>query len=186
MAKRLPDDWITLLFTKLQARYGDAFLNQYGDADPGLVRADWAEVLRDCTQDSIRYALQHLPHDRPPNCMQFLDLAAAGTIRTVPGLAGPPPARLEVSEANRAKLRKVLHALQEQLRGVRSDYDDSPARTPPEQLYESLLYRAAKIGAMGHAQAHQIACMHRSGLLKRYEDETGALTRFATDKESAP
>lgn len=39
----LPHRWVEHLFARLAVRYGGAFLRQYGDADPALVQADWAD-----------------------------------------------------------------------------------------------------------------------------------------------
>lgn len=69
----LPRSWVDALFAKLSVRYGDAFLRQYGDADPGVLKDDWADVLDGFQRcpEAIAYGLRHLPVDRPPNALQF-------------------------------------------------------------------------------------------------------------------
>lgn len=69
----MPSSWVDELLGRLSVRYGEAFVRQYTAANiqPEAVRADWAEVLDGVTPESIRYALQYLPEDRPPNALQF-------------------------------------------------------------------------------------------------------------------
>ncbi len=69
----LPRSWVDALFAKLSVRYGEAFLRQYGDAAPELVKEDWADVLDGFQRcpEAIAYGLRHLPVDRPPNALQF-------------------------------------------------------------------------------------------------------------------
>jgi len=84
----LPARWVDHLFAKLTVRYGSAFMRQWPGADIEFVKSDWADVLDGTSAESIAYALQYLPSERPPNAMQFRDLcrrAPAGK----PAL--PPP-----------------------------------------------------------------------------------------------
>lgn len=69
----LPASWADHLFAKLAIRYGAAFMRQWPDADPALVKADWAEVLDGTSGDALSYALRYLP-ERPPNAIQFRDI----------------------------------------------------------------------------------------------------------------
>ena len=56
----LPELWVDHLFAKLSVRWGAAFMRQWPDTDPALVKADWSEVLDGCGGDSIAYALRYL------------------------------------------------------------------------------------------------------------------------------
>ena len=69
----LPASWVDHLIAKLSVRYGAAFMRQWPDTDPALVKADWAEVLDGVRGDSISYALRFLPVN-PPNAIQFRDV----------------------------------------------------------------------------------------------------------------
>ena len=81
----LPSAWIDRLFAKLTVRYGQAFMRQYADLDPSLVKADWGEVLAgfETHHEALRYAVENLP-DAPPSAMQFRAIARRA----------PPPAAL--------------------------------------------------------------------------------------------
>lgn len=67
----LQSAWIDALFAKLAVRYGAAFMRQWPDADIEAVKADWADVLDGLSGVSIRYGLENLPADKPPNALQF-------------------------------------------------------------------------------------------------------------------
>lgn len=69
----LPASWVDHLFAKLGVRYGAAFMRQWPDTAPDLVKADWAEVLDNVRAESISYALKYLP-EKPPNAIQFRDI----------------------------------------------------------------------------------------------------------------
>jgi hypothetical protein len=85
-----PSPWIDALFAKLSIRYGSAFLAQWPDADPALLKADWAEVLAGFANHpaSIRYAIENLP-ERPVNAIQFRNLARLAPLPQVKALAAP-------------------------------------------------------------------------------------------------
>jgi hypothetical protein len=69
----LPSAWVESLFARLTIRYGSAFMRQYADIDADAVKADWADVLGGFAgqPEAIRYALENLPADKPPNAGQF-------------------------------------------------------------------------------------------------------------------
>lgn len=79
------------MFAKLTVRYGAAFMRQYADLDPSLVKADWAELLGGfhCRPDAIRYGLENLPPDRPPNAMQFRAMCNLRPDKALPALPAP-------------------------------------------------------------------------------------------------
>ena len=95
----LPASWVDPLMAKLTLRYGQAWMRQYADLDPAMVKADWAEVLGgfDRHPEALRYALDNLP-EMPPNALQFRALARRSAPPVAVALPGPggdaPPARV--------------------------------------------------------------------------------------------
>lgn len=86
----LPASRVDHLFAKLGVRYGAAFMRQWPDTDPDLVKADWAEVLDGVRGDSISYALRYLPVN-PPNAIQFRDICRRAPVDSGPALPAPVP-----------------------------------------------------------------------------------------------
>ncbi len=84
----LKASWVEHLFGRLTLRYGSAFLRQWPDADPALVKADWAEVLDGTSGDALSYALRYLP-ERPPNAIQFRDICRRAPAPDVVAIAAP-------------------------------------------------------------------------------------------------
>jgi len=87
----LPASWVESLFARLTIRYGAGFMRQYADLDPAAVKADWASVLAGFAghPESIRYALDNLPADKPPNAMQFRAICNGGPREDAPSLPAP-------------------------------------------------------------------------------------------------
>ena len=87
----LPSSWIDALFAKLTLRYGNAFMDQWRNADPALLKADWADVLGgfDAHPDAIKYALANLP-EKPLNAIQFRNIARLSPLPKVTMLDAPP------------------------------------------------------------------------------------------------
>lgn len=81
--------WIDELFRRLSVRYGAAFLRQWPDADPSVVKADWMSVLSGCSGHDIAYALQYLPEGLPPNAMQFRAICRRAPAPEAPRIEGP-------------------------------------------------------------------------------------------------
>ena len=73
----LPSKWVDSLFHRLSIRYGASFVRQLDGLDISTVKADWAEQLAFFADQpkAIAAALENLPHDFPPNVMQFRDIA---------------------------------------------------------------------------------------------------------------
>lgn len=74
----LPADWTDRLFDRLTVVYGHHFLGRWSGMDINAVKADWSRELgfyRD-KPNAIRYALEHLPADNPPNVLQFRALCS--------------------------------------------------------------------------------------------------------------
>lgn len=84
----LPASWVDHLFGRLSVRYGAAFLRQWPDTDPALVKADWADVLDGVRGESISYALRYLPVS-PPNAIQFRDVCRRAPAPDSPALTAP-------------------------------------------------------------------------------------------------
>lgn len=71
----LPALWVDSLFARLLVRYGDDWLRKWNGVPMDAVKADWANALDGMVPESISYALDHLPPDRPPTATQFRALA---------------------------------------------------------------------------------------------------------------
>lgn len=101
----LPDDVVGAIFTKLSLTYGQRFSRMY-EQPMDVVRAHWALELSGMSAASIRYALDHLPLDYAPNCLQFRNLGSCrphDDYRALPA----PQASPSVREKHRAALREL-------------------------------------------------------------------------------
>jgi Arc/MetJ-type ribon-helix-helix transcriptional regulator len=100
---RLPESWVEALFERLIVRYGAAFMRQYEQCEPALVKADWAQVLGgfQSRPDAIRYAIDNLPNERPPNALQFRALC-----NSVP--EPPPPPQIEGPKPQPSRVAALL------------------------------------------------------------------------------
>jgi hypothetical protein len=108
----LPENWVNSIFDKLGVRYGTAFIAMYGDADTRAVKMDWAEVLGGFVNhpDALKYALDHLPCDKPPNATQF---------RAIARLAPPEVFKaLNEPKADPGRVRDALAAAKSSIRRV--------------------------------------------------------------------
>lgn len=160
----LPALWVDHLFAKLSVRYGAAFMRQWPDTDPALVKADWAEVLDGTRGESISYALSYLP-STPPNALQFRNLCRSSPredlVAIEPPTAKPDPARVKA----------ILAGCKAQAR---------PADA--EQCARNILRIVAdRGGRMSVAQRAQIQAM-KSQL---QPDTLAAAVKYATSLEAA-
>ncbi len=82
----LPDSWVDALFSRLQVRYGAAWVRMWEGVDPIAVKADWAAELAGFSgnPDALKHALEHLPVDRPPTVLQFKALCISHQPSGVP------------------------------------------------------------------------------------------------------
>lgn len=110
----LQTSWVDHLFAKLTVRYGAAFLRQWPDADPALVKADWAEVLDGVRGDSLSYALRFLPV-KPPNAIEFRELCRKAPTQQAAALPAPEP------KADPARVRALMARLGQRERGPMTD-----------------------------------------------------------------
>jgi hypothetical protein len=86
-------------------RYGAAWDAKYAMNDPALVREDWARMLHGVANFRIRFALENLPADFPPNVLQFRKLCDA---------APPPPDLVKIphrGQMNHDGLRRLAAML---------------------------------------------------------------------------
>ncbi len=91
----LPESWVDRIFAKLTLAYGRAFLSQYEGIDMKMVKTDWAHELAGFVDkpDSIKFGLENLPNDRPPNVLQFRAIcrrAPAPVFKALPAPKGDP------------------------------------------------------------------------------------------------
>ena len=72
----LPMQWVERIFHKLTLIYGRDFTRRWDGMPLEEVKQDWAEELgRFAGQgEAIRYALEHVPDDRPPTVRAFARL----------------------------------------------------------------------------------------------------------------
>jgi hypothetical protein len=160
----MPSAWVDHLFAKLVTRYGAAFMRQYQDLDPRLVKADWAEVLDGVTGDAVLHALKHLPPDRPPNVMQFRELCVI-PVGHAPAL--PAPAR-HADEP-------IPPEVAAQLVRLKSSAAESHGATPAERAYRNVMAAVERNdGRMSAGQRDFLAAMRASGRLRRVEAEQHA------------
>ena len=142
--------WIDALFAKLTVRYGVAFLRQWPDAEPALIKADWAEVLDGFSGSDIKYALEHLDPDKPPTAMQFRRLcnsAPRDELLSITRDVKPEPERVQ-QIADRVLAAKPA------------------GKTPAEQCAENILRIVQdRGGKISIPQRQQLAAMQSQWLI---------------------
>lgn len=143
----LPSNWVDHLFAKLAIRYGDAFARQWPDVDIAWVKADWSEVLDGLSGDALSHGLKNLPHDRPPNAMQFRALC-------IQRPSDPCPALTDGSRAAPPEgfAQRVLSMLDEASK-------DRLSMTPGEACKRRIHEIAAERGYMTQAQRDQLKAL---------------------------
>lgn len=104
---------IELVFTKLQVRYGAAWLRQWEGVDMRMVKSDWEQELSGFARNPapLLHALTILP-ERVPNVKQFRDLANQAPLPVAPRLARPA-ANQAVVARSKAKLAGIKEAMAE-------------------------------------------------------------------------
>lgn len=101
-SKVLPHTWVSRLFLRFQAIYGNRLTTMWGDADPDEVKTAWGIELGCFEADDIKWALECLKTtylDFPPTLYQFRALCVSGrSVReqrtrrlNAPPAAPPPP-----------------------------------------------------------------------------------------------
>jgi hypothetical protein len=113
----LPDGWIERLWAQMRATYGASFDRQWEcpqGADPAEhvagIKAHWARELGMFLHnpEALRYGLEHLPPDYPPNLLQFRAACNRRPEAARPALEGPKADPSKVAEAL-SKLRSIPH-----------------------------------------------------------------------------
>lgn len=85
----LPADWVEELFGRLFVRYGMALHRAYEGLDMAIVKADWGQVLGGFSRTDIRYGLDNLPAQFPPNAMEFRAVCRRAPVAEAPQLPAP-------------------------------------------------------------------------------------------------
>ena len=106
----LPAEWVDRLFGKLALRYGQEWVRLWEGIDIGAVKADWAHELAGMhlsqeAQDRLRYGVDNLPADRPPNVAQFKAICGRAPAKAVPQLSGQKP------EADPERVSEILRSM---------------------------------------------------------------------------
>lgn len=108
------------IHARLLVRYGSKWLNLWAGVPEQAVKADWCEQLAAVTPAGVRYALDNLPDDYPPNVAQFRALCMTQQRFERQAAALPAPSR------------EGLLRIASELRGARTD------RETPEQFMQRL------------------------------------------------
>ena len=108
----LPDAWVKRIHGRLLVRYGVAWIRMWEGIPEDAVRADWAEMLSGVSAESMDYALDNLPLDKPPNAAQFKALCINRPAAPLKALPAP-----EVSEERKQEIREMLAKAKAKLTG---------------------------------------------------------------------
>ena len=130
MQKQLPDGWIQRIFATMQGHYGTRFLNMWktgqtlpDGTDAGVVNAmnEWSRKLAGYADqpDTIKKALQYLPHD-PPSLPQFCELLRQ-SYKPIPVNALENSMTNDQIESNKLRLKQLLATLK--LKSIPSEDD---------------------------------------------------------------
>lgn len=130
MQKQLPDGWIQRIFATMQGTYGTRFLNMWktgqtlpDGTDAGVVNAmnEWSRKLAGYADqpDTIKKALQYLPHD-PPSLPQFCELLRQ-SYKPIPVNALENSMTNDQIESNKLRLKQLLATLK--LKSIPSEDD---------------------------------------------------------------
>lgn len=81
----LPEPWIEKIFHRLSVTYGRNWLSMWDGIPIDDVKEDWAEQLAGYQQNpnAITYALENLPHAKPPTVLEFRALCQRGPSKQV-------------------------------------------------------------------------------------------------------
>ena len=102
---------IDVIFTKLNLTYGRDFSSRWEGIDIQDVKNDWSHELAGCEKNpqSVKYALQNLPHSKPPTVFEFRAIARRAPDMYVPQLdapaANPDVVRQALAQARAALTR---------------------------------------------------------------------------------
>jgi len=70
------DDGLDYIFGKMMAIYGQSFVRNWQDIDPGLMRQVWTEELGEYlkSKEILDHALKSMDADYPPSAIKFKQL----------------------------------------------------------------------------------------------------------------
>ena len=141
----LPASWVDHLFGRLSVRYGAAFLRQWPDTDPAVVKADRADILEGFDGPSLSYGMRYLPVT-PPNALQFRDICRRA----------PPPEVKRLPEPD-------VPADPERVRSIIAKLADKPREESLASMCADNIRRvvAGRGGAISGAQRMQLAAIER-------------------------
>lgn len=114
----LPNDWIRRIFMRFEVVYGPALMaGTWGTGDKSMIIEGWAEDLKQFGKhpDAIKYALDNLPADYPPNLIQFKQICRDGMKRIQPS---GPMLNHYPTEEEKEQNRKNLERIKEMLGGI--------------------------------------------------------------------
>lgn len=144
--------YVDRIHTRLLARYGAKWINLYAGVDADMVKADWSEQLARVTPDAIRFAIENLPADNPPNVGQFRALCN----------------RVPANDAARLLAAPVEPAQPERVAAIVEQIAAKPAAmaTPAQQCHDNIMRIVRdRGGKMSVAQKHMLESMRAAGLI---------------------
>jgi hypothetical protein len=97
----------------MSAIYGSQFSSKWGSENMEEVLNVWADELRNFRDHpgAIKYALEHLPLDHPPNLLQFKEICREGIKHEPKPLAIEEKITPEKMAKNRERVKEILSTL---------------------------------------------------------------------------
>ena len=112
-----PESLVDLIFIKCSLVYGRDFMSRWEGLDISEVKADWERELGRLSAHSVRYGLENLPRDKPPNVLQFREICRHAPERRLDLVALQAPETPEDAEA-RERIREILAQTRARLTGT--------------------------------------------------------------------
>lgn len=106
----LPSQSVDSLFARMQIRYGSGWTRMWEGVDIAAVKAEWAYELGGVPSEAILYALEYMPHDKPPTVKQFATLCHRAPTPNVARLPAPKP-----TDADKERVRKMMAGLRQKM-----------------------------------------------------------------------
>jgi len=103
----MPLRYVKEIHSRLAVRYGSSWKSKWSEVPIELLEADWANQLDGMQPDSIKKALENLPHDFPPTAPAFRALGAIRHEAEIFKALPPPAATPDVVKSAIEKLRKL-------------------------------------------------------------------------------
>lgn len=94
----LSSQLVDVIFGRMLARYGQAWLAKWAQVPLNAVRADWAEQLEGFGVIAVNHGLMNLPEDYVPNAAQFRKLCLGRPEPMPLAIEGPKPDPVRVAE----------------------------------------------------------------------------------------